>query len=240
MAISRGVYLLFSMMLFMIGYLFSRMIRKHSTEATFRLRRRWLEWQALPVLGMKVTLDGQTATEPAIYVCNHRSFSDPIVLCRYIDAYVIAKAEVAKYPLIHQGAALTGIIYVDRDSKDSRSNTREAMVSTVKDGKNILVYPEGTVSDDEGILPYRKGPFYEAATHGLTVVPCVLEYRDAKDRWAHISLIAQYMRQFSARETVAHLHIGPPMRSTDGEALHDQVERYTKEKLKEVRKKLGG
>lgn len=234
LAIIRAILLTLSMALFLILYAFSRVILKHTVASSFRLRRRWLKWMGWPILGLSVEVKGSPIEEPAVYVCNHRSFSDPIILCKHLDAFVIAKAEIANYPVINKGAEVTGIIYVDRGNRDSRLATRDTMAETLNKGLNILVYPEGTVSDSQTIIPYKKGPFRVAAKVGVPVVPVVLEYRDTKDLWVRFSLIKQYFRQFSAWKTEAKMQFGPAFYSTNGDEIHQQVEAYTKKTILEM------
>ena len=131
---------------------------------------------------------------------------------------------------------MTGIIYVDRGNRDSRLATRETMAETLEKGLNILVYPEGTVSDSPTIIPYKKGPFRVAASVGVPVVPVVLEYRDTKDLWVRFSLFAQYFRQFSSWRTEAKMQFGPAFRSENGDEIHEQVEAYTKKTMSEMQK----
>ena len=87
LAIIRALFLALSMALFLIVYAIGRLVFKHTPKSSFRLRRNWLSSMGLPGFGIKVQVKGKPIKEPAIYVCNHRSFSDPIVLCKYLDAY---------------------------------------------------------------------------------------------------------------------------------------------------------
>ena len=81
-----------------------------------------------PILNMHVIIEGKPHDKPALYVCNHRSFADPLAILPYLDAYVIAKAEVASYPIINKGAELTGVLYVKREDSQSRNAVRDKMV----------------------------------------------------------------------------------------------------------------
>ncbi len=174
---------------------------------------------AYPILNIKTEVKGKAHHESALYVCNHRSFTDPIVISKYLNAFVIAKAEVASYPVINKGAEVTGILYVKREDKDSRVQARKAFVDVIKSGHNILVYPEGTISTKKNPIPFKKGTFFEAAKEGITIIPVAIEFKNEKDLWTIPNFVGQYFNQFSKWKTEAKLTFGPPLQSDDGEEL---------------------
>lgn len=217
--------------LFMLCYIMSLIVSKHTPRRAFRLRRNWLR-VANFFLNLRVDVQGKPPITPAIYVSNHRSFSDPLVLLRYLDAYVIAKAEVSSYPLINKGAELTGIVYVKRDDRDSRRATRETIIETIRKGYNVLVYPEGTVGRDPHTLPFKMGTFLEAAKEGIPIVPVAIEYKSPRDLWMIPHFIKQYLFQFSKWRTDVRLEFGPVMEGGDGHQLHGDVEHWVNQKIK--------
>ncbi|MGB4960227.1 MAG: lysophospholipid acyltransferase family protein, partial [Saprospiraceae bacterium] len=167
----RALLVFGGMAVYMLMYGLSCIIIPHSRARALNLRKHYLKFWCIPILNIKVIVTGQPIDRPALYVCNHRSFADPIVLCRYVKAFVIAKAEVMNYPIINKGAELTGVIWVNRNDQHSRNDTRNMMITVIQDGFNILVYPEGTVGKERGTLPFKKGTFKEAAANGIQVVP---------------------------------------------------------------------
>ena len=223
------------MAIFMISYTISLLVTKHTPERAFRLRRNWLKLANF-ILNIKVEKQGAPPLTPAIYVSNHRSFSDPLVLLEHLNAYVIAKAEVSSYPLINKGAELTGIVYVKREDKDSRRATRDTMVDTISKGYNVLVYPEGTVGRDPHTLPFKMGTFFEAAREGIPVVPVAIEYRSPRDLWMIPNFIKQYLFQFSKWRTDVRLEFGPVLKGGDGLQLHDEAEHWVNQKIASMQK----
>lgn len=206
---------------------------KHTTASAFKLRKSFMR-MALPILGISIEKKGEIHNEPALYVCNHRSLTDPVVLCYFLDAFVIAKAEVGDIPLLNKGALITGIIYVKRESKDSRRATRKAMVDAVLEGKNVLVYPEGTTNGNFETLPYRPGTFVEAAKHGIPIVPVTLEYKSKYDLWIERELPAHWFYQFWKVRTECKLVIGKAIRSEDFEEIRSKSEDWTNEQIREI------
>lgn len=231
----RGIILLLTIVSFMLSYLISLLFRKRTKATDFALRRDWVS-MAAKVMGIKYTVKGKAHNAPALYVSNHRSFSDPLVSTMFIDAFVIAKAEVAGYPVINKGAEMTGVLYVKRENKDSRTAARQALVDTILAGNNVMVYPEGTVSTNKKVIPYKHGTFKEAAKHNIPVVPIAIEYKDEVDMWPQGSFIKQFFKQFSKGNTYVKMTIGPVFQNTDGSTLREDVEAWTNASLAEMQK----
>jgi lyso-ornithine lipid O-acyltransferase len=222
------------MVLWMLGYSIKSLFVKHSPERAFGLRKHWLKYVGYPVMNIQVKVEGMPLDEPAIYVANHRSFADPVVICGYLDAYIIAKAEVANYPIISTGAKLTGVIFVKRENKASRNEVRDMMIDTIQKGYNVLVFPEGTVGVQKHTLDFRAGTFHEAAENGVPIVPIAIEFKSEKDLWLIPNFVKLFLNQFSKWKTEAKLSFGPAMRSEDGEKLRSEAQAWVNAKLVEM------
>lgn len=188
----------------------------------------------MPILNVKVEIKGKASATPALYICNHRTFFDPGVLCQYLNAFVIAKAEIANYPIINKGAERTGVIWVKRESHISRKNTRNALVTNLQNGRNILVYPEGTTNNEVAVLPFKKGTFHEIAKINIPAVPTVVEYRDKKDFWKGGSLVDQYFKQFSAWKTYVKVEFGEAIFYEDGQKIRQECEEWVNQTLRKM------
>jgi len=226
LAAMRAIVVFGAMVVYMISYAISCVFIYHTKQRALNLRSHFLKNVALPILNIHVDKTGDLPSGPALFVANHRSFSDPLVICNYLQAFVIAKAEVSGYPIINKGAQLTGVIWVDRQDKDSRTATRDAMVEAIKEGYNILVYPEGTVGTEKLTLPFRKGTFLEAAKFGIPVIPMAIEYKSPRDLWVLEKFVPQYLHQFSKWRTDVKLEIGTPIHSSDGQELHQLAQSW--------------
>lgn len=222
------------MFVWILAYLVMSIFKRHTPERAFKLRKSWLGHICHPLLNIQVKVEGSPQQEACIYICNHRSFADPIVLCRYLDAYVIAKAEVANYPLINKGAEITGVIYVKRENKESRNEVRDMMIEKIKEGYNVLVFPEGTVGVEEFTINFRSGTFYEAAENNVKIAPVAMEFRDEKDLWLVPNFINQYISQFSKWSTDVKVSFGPVLQSSDGEFLKTESKKWIDNKLNEM------
>jgi len=233
-SIFRGLITALSMIIYLIPYGIRTIFKKHTPRSGFNLRRAWTVI-GNPILGHRIQVRGQKYDGVAIYMSNHRSFSDPLIQAKFFDAFIIAKAEVAEIPLMNHVAQITGIIYVKRESLKSRKDTRAALVTTLLDGHNVLIYPEGTTGDLELTKPFKKGAFFSAAEHKIPVVPVAIEYRDKDDYWVGTTLLKHFIKQYSKWSTTVAVSIGEPISSDDGLELLAKTKAWIDEELVNIR-----
>ena len=108
-----------------------------------------------------------------VLVANHTSLLDinaafagsptPIVF--------LSKASIRKVPLLGKINELAGTIFVERGNRTSSDKAVKALTQTLKDGRSVLVFPEGTRSSDGLLKPFKKGAFHLAAAAGAPIVP---------------------------------------------------------------------
>lgn len=227
LAFIRFIILITSLAVVLIPYiLLTKTFVTNTPKLAFRMRRFWVHIACF-ILGIRVKFEGEMPNINALVVSNHRSFCDPLIVSKRVNAYVIAKAEVAKLPLISTGAQMTGIIYVQRDNKSSRYQVREKMVEVLLAGQSVMVYPEGTTNPNKQALPYKKGTFEEAAKNNIPILPLVIEYKAEKDIWYHGNIFVHYFQQFGYLTTDCRCVIGPLIKANEGSELHQLTEEWT-------------
>jgi 1-acyl-sn-glycerol-3-phosphate acyltransferase len=133
----------------------------------------------------------------------------------------VAKAEVSSYPLLHFGAKKTGIIYVDRATPESRKAARTAIQDGLKEGKSVLVYPEGTISNSPSELrPFKKGAFYAAHATGVPVIAVAVQYHSQYAFWQNDrGMLQQYFLQFASLYQKVDMYISSPFPTEQAEEV---------------------
>lgn len=132
------------------------------------------------ILGFRVVVSGtQTHLRPALFVANHVSYTDISVLGSLISGSFIAKAEVARWPLFGWLAKLQRTVFVDRRI-GSTAAQRDAMTSRLAAGDALILFPEGTSSDGNRVLPFKSALFSAATacpqTGPIAVQPVSIAY----------------------------------------------------------------
>lgn len=204
-------------------------------QTAFRLRTYWCRF-AIWIMGVRIHKSGKLDLTPGtLYVGNHRSLVDPLIVFAYLNnGYVVGKIEVSGYPLVHTGASLSGVVYVDRADANSRKSTRESIFELLKKKWSVLVFPEGTISITAESKMFRKGAFEAAAASGSPVVAFALELGDPhRDFWYGEGLFHLYYRGFSKWRTEVYLHFFQPVTQTNGEELCEQVQKEVNAKMRE-------
>ncbi len=111
---------------------------------------------SLKILGVKVRLVGRhLATGPCLIVANHVSWLDISVLGSLTELSFVAKKEVADWPVFGLFAKLQRCLFVDRDKRTATAEFKENMRQRLDRGDLLVLFPEGTSSDGNRVLPFR-------------------------------------------------------------------------------------
>lgn len=237
LAWSRFILLILTMFIYLTGYLFSSLFLGRDIQRAFRMRKSCVK-VFLRILGFKINTHNliQEIT-PAVYVANHRCFSDPLIGLSFFHFYPIGKAEIEKYPLIGLAAKETGILFVQRDSKTSRNGVKEGIKKALDNNMNIFLCPEGTTNIGQTTKDFKKGAFDVAASLNVPVIPIAMVYQDpTSDFWLPgDSLIGHFIRQFGKWKTVVDVYFpDKPYVNTDSTLLMNDCKSWIDEKLKTV------
>ena len=109
---------------------------------------------AFRILGMRFRSSAELMQHRGAVVANHTSWLDIFALNARKRVYFVSKAEVAKWPGIGWLARATGTVFIERDRKKAREQTR-IFESRLKAGHKLLFFPEGTSTDGLRVLPFK-------------------------------------------------------------------------------------
>ncbi len=127
-------------------------------------------------IGMKVRVVGQPAAGagPVLFLANHSSWLDILVLGSTLEACFVSKAEVGSWPLIGIVSRLGRTVFVSR-RRGRTGAEAEQMRARLTAGDNLILFPEGTSSDGTRVLPFRSS-FLAVADAARWVQPISLVY----------------------------------------------------------------
>lgn len=137
----------------------------------------WLGWaifRAVAHLLWRYRVSGRwkvPRTGPLLIVSNHPSWYDPLsvggVMPRRI--WFLAKRELFKWPILGGLCRLTGQIPVRRGASDRAA--LEKALAYLKQGRVVMIFPEGRVEKREMLLPAHTGAAMLALRSGATILP---------------------------------------------------------------------
>ncbi len=131
--------------------------------------------------GVKVTQSGLekiNLDQPLLFLTNHRSHFDTPALMATIEKQVVfvAKRELEKIPVFGASLRSVGMIYIERGNSEQARQSVAKAVEDIRKGKRVLMFPEGTRSNDGHTLEkFKKGSFHMAKAARVPVVPVVVQ-----------------------------------------------------------------
>ena len=157
----------------------SVLVRFRPTSAYVRKIPRSYHRVATRILGLDVKVRGQISRErPTLFVCNHISYMDIPVLGSLIEGSFVAKTEVGTWPGFGTLARLQRTVFVNRSKRSSSAEQADSMIGRLRDGDNLILFPEGTSSDGNRTLPFKSALFAVASIEidgqPLTVQPVTI------------------------------------------------------------------
>lgn len=155
------------------------LLRPFSHETSVALSR-WCWAPALVgITGARVTVlqEGPPLepSRPCIFVMNHQSILDiPLAMaCLPVNLRFIAKSSIRWVPFLGWYIGAMGMIFIDRRNHAEALQSLDVAARRIREGVNLLAFPEGTRSLDGSIQPLKKGVFITAIQAGVPLVPVV-------------------------------------------------------------------
>ncbi len=151
-------------------------ISRLTCSLTFLLRR---------ILNIKVMVNGdagQLEGGGRVIISNHLSYVDGFVLASIFPVVFVSKREVKKWPLVGLWTILGGTIFIDRQRKKLVGLMVAEMTRKLKEGANLLLFPEGHATNGERTLPFQTVPLAAPLRNRSIIVPVTLVYRSIDDQ----------------------------------------------------------
>ena len=166
----------------------------HLWISVLRLPNRWeiisrltrsLTFLLRSILNIKVMVIGDVG-EPErgghVIISNHLGYVDGFVLGSIFSVVFVSKREVKKWPVIGQWTTLCGTIFINRQRKDQVPSVVEEISRKLREEANILLFPEGSATNGEQMLPFQTAPLAAPLRNRSIIVPVTLTYKSVDDK----------------------------------------------------------
>jgi len=108
------------------------------------------------LLRIRVRVVGNPVRDRAVlFVSNHVSWVDIVVIGSIAPVAFVAKREVASWPLVGVTAKMQRTVFVDRGRRHQTGDAVGEIVKRVASGTSVVLFAEGTSSDGNRVLPFR-------------------------------------------------------------------------------------
>ena len=113
--------------------------------------------------------------QPRIMIANHQSFADILLLFRLRAHYKwVSKAENFRVPLIGWNMSLNRYIKIERGSIRGNRGMMRDCEKALKEGNSVIIFPEGTRSEDGRMRPFKEGAFELAIRTQTPILPIII------------------------------------------------------------------
>lgn len=199
---------------FTIRLLFPRwnQVRRDATVQAWALRM-------LRILDIPLHVEGRPPVRgPLLLVSNHLSWLDILVLHAARHCRFVSKSDVKHWPLIGTLATGGGTLYIEREKRRDAMRVVHHMAESLKAGDIVAVFPEGTTSDGQGLLPFHANLIQAAISAQAPVQPVALRFVDrasGQDSPGPLylgddTLVGSLWRTLAGRPFVARVRFGEP------------------------------
>ncbi|MBS0243544.1 MAG: 1-acyl-sn-glycerol-3-phosphate acyltransferase [Proteobacteria bacterium] len=157
-------------------------------------RRQLQRWsvKAISIFSGSVALKRE-ATPPeraCLLVSNHVSWLDVFVIWSHFDVTFVAKSEVANWPMIGMLARRLGVIFISRGRRGDVVNVGRVIAESLRGGRSVCIFPEGTTTDGTSVAPFRPALFQPALDAASPIQPICLRYQsESGSRAAAVSFL---------------------------------------------------
>lgn len=163
----------------MFGLLLATLLLMLPARWRIRARQPITQWwmrSVLLLLPLRIQHFGQPTEQTALWVGNHISWLDILLLGAQAKVGFVAKAEVRRWPLLGWLAHSAGTLFVQR-GKANTIELNQRMTALLKQGQSLVIFAEGTTTAGDRVRTFHGRLLSCAVEHQLPVQPVALAYR---------------------------------------------------------------
>jgi 1-acyl-sn-glycerol-3-phosphate acyltransferase len=151
-------------------------------------KQKWRQWAFgnwarafVKISGMQVEVVGKLPQAPYFLVCNHLSYTDVAAIRFVLEGVFVAKGEMEGWFLAGRIVKDMGTIFINRQNRRDIPRAGAKIIERLESGEGVIVFPEGTSTIGENILPFNSSFLEFAAQRDLPVSYASLTYKTPND-----------------------------------------------------------
>ena len=231
--IKLALFCLWTLLLVPLQYLFAagQCLTRQKSVRQSPVVRVWYRGTAW-LLGIRVSyygLPSDLLPPHALYLSNHSSYLDIIVLGGQLPPFFVAKADTASWPVFGFLIKLGGTLFISRQ----RTLVKQQLAifqQALQTGRQFLVFPEGTTSDGVSILPFKSSllhVLYDMQATEMVIVPVCVTYQTINGHlfsaanndliawYGEMELLPHLWRLFRQRSIAVRIDVLPAVAVSD-------------------------
>lgn len=133
------------------------------------------------IFNITFTVHGTPPDPPFILVSNHLSYIDILPMFINMKCTFVAKKEVESWPVLGYMVKKTGVIFVDRSVKKDVKRVNELLAESLNKHQGIVLFPEGTTTGGDKVLPFRSSLLNYPASESIPVYYSAIQYQTSQN-----------------------------------------------------------
>jgi 1-acyl-sn-glycerol-3-phosphate acyltransferase len=131
----------------------------------------------LGLLGFEIKAINLPAKDkPYLLAGNHLGMLDILAVAGIKPTLFVTSVELKNTPGLGVIAEMSGCLYVERRDRSNIQNELTEIREALSQGCSVALYPEGTSTNGERVLPFKKTLLTSAAGTGVPILPMVVNY----------------------------------------------------------------
>jgi len=144
--------------------------------------------------GVDLRVEGEAhlwSHRPAVFIFNHQSGLDAVLMVKLLrrDVTGVGKKEIQRNPIFGPLFTAAGVVFIDRADPTKAIEALRPAVQALREGRSLVIAPEGTRSSTPRLGPFKKGAFHIAMQAGVPIVPVV--FRNVLDALPKHALVVR-------------------------------------------------
>jgi len=175
----------------------------------------------LKVFDCRRTITGEIP-QTGLLVSNHLSYLDILVICASAPSVFVSKADVRRWPLFGWLASLAGTVFIERERRGHVGAVNDEIQSALEAGILVVIFPEGTSSDGDGVLPFRSSLLEPAlrGDHPISIARIHYDLDDGNPKtevcyWGEHTFFPHLLNLLGKKSVRATLRFGSFQRTTE-------------------------
>ena len=172
-----------------------------------------------------------------LVVCNHMSYVDMMVLAAVYPSVFVTSVDMGEIPFLGQMAEAAGSLFIERRNRDRVEHDIQQIAETLASGLHVTLFPEGTSTNGEQVLPFKKSLLMAAVRADKAILPVTLRYvdidgdpfgphnRDKVCWYGKMSFLPHLLELFATRSVRAEVTFHEPIRPGPGRDDRDTLAR---------------
>ena len=147
--------------------------KQYWRQFIFRIWAQFFVW----ISRMKIEIIGEVPKPPFFLVSNHLGYVDIPVLRSVVESVFVAKADLEGWFVAGKIFADMGMIFINRENRRDIPKAGSKIIDKLHQGEGVIIFPEGTSTKGEEVLPFNSSFFEFAAKTDLPIHYASISYQ---------------------------------------------------------------